>query len=121
MNSALWVIQVLLALVFVYSGGKKLLRSEEQLQALPWARDLTPSMVRGIGILEMLGAVGMIVPMLTGIFAWLTPLAAVGLAALMLGAAWINLRLTLYAALGANLVLLALAGFVTYGRMLFIQ
>jgi hypothetical protein len=63
----------------------------------------------------------MIVPMLTGILPGLTPLAAVGLAVLMLGAAWINLRLRLYAALGANLVLLALAGLVAYGRIVFIR
>jgi hypothetical protein len=77
MNSALWVVQGLLALVFLYSGGKKLLRSTEQIQALLWARDLTPTMVRGIGILEVLGAVGLIVPMLTGILLWLTSRARV--------------------------------------------
>ena len=120
MNIVLWVVQVLLALVFLYSGGKKLTRSNEQIQALPWARDLSATMVRGIGILEVLGAIGVIVPVLTGIRPWLTPLAAVGLAVLMLGAAWINVRLRLYLALRANLVLLALAALVAYGRMVFI-
>jgi uncharacterized membrane protein YphA (DoxX/SURF4 family) len=120
MNIVLWVLQVLLALVFFYSGGKKLIRSNEQIQALPWARDLSPRVVRGIGILEVLGASGLILPVLTGILPWLTPLAAVGLAVLMLGAAWINLRLMLYPAFGANLVLLALAALVAYGRIMFI-
>jgi uncharacterized membrane protein YphA (DoxX/SURF4 family) len=116
----LWVLQVLLALVFLFSGGKKLIRSNEQIQALPWARDLSPTMVRGIGILEVLGAIGVILPVLTGILPWLTPLAAAGLAVLMLGAAWIIARLTLYPAFGANLVLLTLAGLVACGRMVFI-
>jgi uncharacterized membrane protein YphA (DoxX/SURF4 family) len=90
MNIVLWVVQALLALVFFYSGGKKLIRSNEQIQALPWARDLSRAMVRAIGILEVLGAIGVILPVLTGILPWLTPLAAGGLAVLMLGATWIN-------------------------------
>jgi uncharacterized membrane protein YphA (DoxX/SURF4 family) len=121
MNIVLWVAQVLLALVFFYSGGKKLIRSNEQIQALPWARDLSPTMVRAIGILEALCAIGVILPVLTGILPWLTPLAAVGLVLLMLGAAWINVRLMLYPAFGVNLVLLALAAVVAYGRMLLIS
>ena len=120
MNIVLWVLQVLLALAFFYSGRRKLIRSDEQIQALPWARDLSPRMVRGIGILEVLGAAGLILPVLTGILPWLTPLAAAGLAVLMLSAAWINLRLMLYPALGANLVLFVLAAVVIYGRMMLI-
>jgi hypothetical protein len=120
MTIVLWVVQVLLALVFLYSGGKKLIRSNEQIQALPWARDLSVIMVRGIGILEVLGAIGLVLPVLTGILPWLTPLAAAGLIVLMLGAAWINMRLMLYPAFGANLVLLALAAFVAYGRLVFL-
>jgi uncharacterized membrane protein YphA (DoxX/SURF4 family) len=120
MNIVLWVLQVLLALVFLFSGAKKLIRSNEQIHALPWARDLSPRVVRGIGSLEVLGAIGVILPVLTGILPWLMPLAAVGLAVLMLGAAWINVRLALYPAFAANLMLLALAALVAYGRMVFI-
>ena len=119
MPIVLWIIQALLALVFLYSGGKKLIRSNEQIRALPWARDLSIALVRGIGVLEVLGAIGLILPVVTGILPWLTPLAAAGLVVLMLGAAWINVGLRLYTAFGANLVLLALAAFVAFGRLVF--
>src|ERR687886_243913 len=76
MNSVLWAAQALLALVFCYSGIKKLVRSDDQTRALPWARGLSVALVRGIGVLEVLGGIGMIAPVLSGILPWLTPLAA---------------------------------------------
>jgi len=106
--------------MFGYSGSKKLLRSNDQIRALPWARDLSPRLVRRIGVLEVVGAVGIVLPALTGILLWLTPLAAGGLMMLMLGAAWINMRLKLFPAFVTNVVLLALAACVAYGRGMFV-
>jgi uncharacterized membrane protein len=115
-NIILWLVTAILALAFLSSGVRKLIRSDEQLKALPWSRDLSPMMIRGISGLEILGVIGLILPALIGILPWLTPLAAVGLALLMLGAAGTNLRVGLYPVIAYNLVLLALSAFVAYGR-----
>lgn len=115
-NTLLWVLQGILALAFVVTAVRKFARSDEQIKALAWARDMQPVQVRIIGILELLGALGVILPALTGILPWLTPVAAVGLVILMLGAAATNLRYRLYPPVVSNLVLLILAGVVAYGR-----
>ena len=120
MNVALWATQALLALIFVQSGARKLLRSDAQTRAVYWVGDTPVLVVRGLGVLELLGALGLLLPGLTGLLPWLTPLAAVGLAALMLGAAWVNVRARRYLLLAANVILMALAAFVAYGRLVLV-
>ena len=120
MDLVLWAAQALLALIFVQSGVRKLLRSEAQTRAVYWVGATPVGVVRGLGVLEILGALGLLLPGLTGMWPWLTPLAALGLAALMVGAAWVNLRARRYVLLGANGVLLALAGLVAYGRLVLV-
>ena len=118
LNAILWAIQLGLALLFTLSGLKKLRRTDAQIRAVYWVRDTPPGVVRGIGVLELLAALGLILPTLTGILPWLTPLAALGLIALMLGAAWANLRVKVYLPIAANVVISVLAALVAYGRLM---
>jgi hypothetical protein len=86
-NIALWIIQILLALAFVVHGRVMLSPPETLQPGMAYVRDIAPGTRRVIGVLEILAAVGLILPALTGILPWLTPLAASGLVILMAGAA----------------------------------
>jgi len=81
-----------------------------------YVKDFSPNTIRAIGAVEVLGAIGVVLPMLTGILPWLTPLAAAGLALTMVGAMATHFRRKEYPMILINLVLLALAAFVIYGR-----
>jgi uncharacterized membrane protein YphA (DoxX/SURF4 family) len=117
MNIFLWVVQGLLAVLFLTSGASKLLRSKEQLSAqMHWVEDFPPAVIKLIGLVEVLGAVGLILPALTGILPWLTPLAAVGLALDMIGASLEHIRRGEYSMVGMTAILLVLAAFAAYGR-----
>ncbi len=117
MGVALWVIQGLLAVAFLGAGAMKLSQPKEKLaQNMGWVEDFSQPAVRLIGAVEVLGAIGLVLPALTGILPWLTPLAALGLALTMVGAALTHLRRKEYATIAVNAVLLVLAAFVAYGR-----
>ncbi len=117
MNAILWILQILLALVFLITGAIKIIRPKEQLAAqMGWVDDVSQPVVRLIGFVEILGAVGVILPFLTGIMPWLTPLAAAGLALTMVGAIFTNYRLKELPMVGLNTVLLVLALLVVVGR-----
>jgi uncharacterized membrane protein YphA (DoxX/SURF4 family) len=93
MNIGLWVLQGLLAFVFLASGILKLVLPREKLAVkAAWAGDFSAAQVKWIGLAEALGAVGMVAPTLTGIAPMLTPLAAVGLVAIMIGAVATHVR-----------------------------
>src|SRR5438067_10741411 len=112
MNAALWIVQGLLAAVFLFAGGTKLVLPLDQLTG-PVA--LPGLFLRFIGVCEVLGALGLILPGLLRIRPGLTPLAAAGLVLIMVGAT----TLTLAGGGAAALIPLTvglLAGFVTYGR-----
>lgn len=93
MNVAYWIIASLLALFYLYGGGVKLVRSREQLlPMMAWA-DTTPMpAVRTIGVTEVLGAIGLILPPLSGIAPWLALAAAIGFVVLQIGATRVHLR-----------------------------
>jgi uncharacterized membrane protein YphA (DoxX/SURF4 family) len=117
MGIALWVAQVLLALAFLGAGATKLSRPKEKLaKNMPWVEDFSQGTVRLIGTLEAVGAVGLVLPALTGVLPWLTPLAALGLVLLMVGAILTHLRRSESSAITVPVVLLVLAAFVAYGR-----
>jgi uncharacterized membrane protein YphA (DoxX/SURF4 family) len=117
MGIALWVVQVLLAAVFLVSGATKLSRPKEKLlKNLAWVEDFSQRTLRIIGALEVLGAIGIMLPALTGILPSLTPLAALGLVLTMIGAALTHLRRQEYGPIAVTAVLLVLAAFVAYGR-----
>ncbi len=114
---ALWVVQVLLAAAFVVSGATKLSQPKEKLvKNMAWVEDFSQGAVHIIGALEVLGAIGIVLPALTGILPWLTPLAALGLVLTMIGAALTHLRRAEYGSIAVAAVLLILAAFVACGR-----
>src|SRR4030088_3188429 len=88
MSIVLWIVQALLALLFLFAGGTKLILSVEQMQAMgsPNQIMLPALFIRFIGVCEVLGGLGLILPRLFRIRPGLTPLAAVGLSIIMVGA-----------------------------------
>jgi len=117
MNIALWIVQILLALAFVMAGTMKATQPAEKLAGrMKWVNALRPQIVQLIGILEVLGAIGLILPVVTGIWPWLTPVAAIGLVLTMIGAMILHTRRGEFPNLSTNLVLLILAAFVAVGR-----
>jgi uncharacterized membrane protein YphA (DoxX/SURF4 family) len=120
-NIALWVAQVLLALVYLAAGGLKVVRPREQLVAsgnLDWMKDSSDAGVKAVGLVEILGALGVILPRLTGIAPILTPIAAIGLVVVQLGALRVHLVRNERQPLPANVFLLLLAAFAAVGRLL---
>ncbi|MFE7407096.1 DoxX family protein [Isoptericola sp. NPDC057559] len=92
MAVAYWVVVALLAVVYLYSGGKKVAQSRDRLRPMmAWVDDLPLGLIRTIGALELLGVVGLVVPPLTGVAPWLALVAAVGLVALQVGATTLHL------------------------------
>jgi len=116
-NVALWIVQILLTVAFLGAGAMKLLQPKEKVAAsMAWAESFSPTAIKLIGLVEVLGALGLVLPALTGIAPILTPLAATGLALVMVGAVVTHARRDENQMIGANVVLLLLAAFVAWGR-----
>jgi len=121
MNSVLWILQIFLAVVFAWHGR---LYTTWSASAEQWHErqhpgkplGLSPKLRTFIGICELLAAAGLIVPWLTGILPWLTPLAAVGLTIVMIGSAVFHLSRQEYANVAISLVLIVLCVIVAFGR-----
>jgi uncharacterized membrane protein YphA (DoxX/SURF4 family) len=112
----LWAAAGLLAVAYLLAGVMKATRPIEGLQAqMGWPGDY-PRLTRFVGTTEVLGALGLILPLATGILAWLTPLAAIGLAIIQVLAFGLHIMRKEPQILPANVVLFALAVFVVWGR-----
>jgi uncharacterized membrane protein YphA (DoxX/SURF4 family) len=119
MNLALWIVAGLLAAVFAFAGANKLFIPYDKLAKAPgggWVNHFNPGFVKALGTVEILGAVGLIVPAALDIVPVLVPLAAVGLATIMVGAAIVTSRRHERAHAVLNLAYFALAVFVAIGR-----
>lgn len=118
MTYVLWILQVLLALLFLFAGGTKLVIPPDVLASMgsPNQIQLPGLFVRFIGVAEVLGALGLILPGLLRIKPWLTPLAAAGLVVIMIGATALTVAADGVAAGVVPLVAGLLAAFVAYGR-----
>ena len=117
MNMALWIAQVLLAVLYGMAGTLKAFQTSKAREQLPWAKNRSDRFIRFIGTSEMLGALGLILPLVTGILPWLTPSAAIGLSLIQLLAIFSeHLPKKEYNIIPANLILLALSVFVLIGR-----
>ena len=114
-NTKLWIVQGLLAAMFLLAGVPKLIMSAEQM-ATPGPIQMPVLFIRFIGVCEILGAIGMILPGLTGIKPGLTPLAAAGLVIIMIGATVVNIVDGPLVAAPFTVVLGVLAAIVIYGR-----
>jgi uncharacterized membrane protein YphA (DoxX/SURF4 family) len=120
MNIALWIVQVLLAGMFVLAGVMKAFQYERAKASLPWVKDVPRRLTTFIGISELLGGLGLLLPAITGLLPWLTPLAGVGIALIMILAIGFHASRREGPAIGINAVLLLLAAFVAYGRFLIV-
>lgn len=114
----LWVASVLLVVFYGLAGFLKTFRPIPDLaRMLGWPGDVPPALVRFIGVAELAGAAGVVLPVLTGIMTWLTPLAALGLSLVQVLAIPFHWRRGETAkSLPMNLVALALSVFVLWGR-----
>ena len=111
MNVFLWIAAALLAAVLLAAGAPKLLKSRADLAASGqgWAEDFSSGTVKTIGVLEVLAAIGLVLPALLGIGPILVPLAASGVVLLMIGAAGTHARRREYKNIVVNAILAALA------------
>jgi len=117
MNIALWVIAGLLAAVFLLAGITKLTQPKEKLATMmTWTKDHSEGRVKTLGTLEVLAAIGLILPAALNIVPVLVPLAALGLVVVMIGAVYTHARRNEYQAIGANVLILLLAAVVVWGR-----
>ena len=117
MTVALWIVQVALALLFLFAGGMKLVMPiEEMTKQMPVAIPGAGAFLRFIGVAEVLGGLGLVLPGLFRTWPVLTPLAAVGLALVMAGATGLGVLMGDPMAALIPFVVGILAAFVAYGR-----
>ncbi|MFE9201332.1 DoxX family protein [Micromonospora sp. NPDC007230] len=118
MNTVLWIIASLLAVAFLAAGAMKLVQPKEKLAAsgMGWTENVGASTIKLIGALEVLAAVGLILPAALDIAPVLVPLAALGLVLVMLGAIVVHARRKESQGIVVNVVLLVLAAVVAWSR-----
>ena len=123
MGIAVWILQFLLAIAFCAAGLMKLLRPKEELrERMAWVEGATPRGVKLVGLIELLGGLGLVLPALTGIAPILTLLAAIGLALVMVAAIIVHRRIgdplaqMIPALLLLVLLLLCIWGLLAQGR-----
>ena len=119
MNTVVWIAQGLLAVAMLGAGAMKLSKSKAELQAsgsMDWVEDFPEPQIKGIGTLEVLAAIGLILPAVLDIAPDLVGVAAVGVVLLMLGAAATHLRRKENQMVPVNLLIAAIAVFVAVMR-----
>ena len=119
MNLILWIISGLLAAIFLFAGANKLFIPREKLARAPgagWVNDFSAGFIKALGAVEILGALGLVLPAILDIAPILVPLAALGLAMIMAGAAVVTQRRREFLHALVNLTYLSLAAFVAWGR-----
>ena len=118
MNAVLWLLQILLALAFLVLGLLKVTRSRERLlRVAGWVEDFPEGVVRAVGVLELLGAIGVVLPGILGVAGVLVPVAALGLAVLLVGAIVTHLLRGEQDELGLPVALIVAAAVVAAGRL----
>ncbi len=116
MNTTIWVLQALLAAAFLGAGVNHL-QYERARARMAWVTAVSPRLLWLIAICELLGAAGVILAAVTGVLAWLTPLAAAALGVVMLVAIGFHASRREYPNIVFNLILFLLAAGVAYGRL----
>lgn len=120
MNTATWIVQGLLALAMLGAGAMKLAKSRKDLlssgASMAWAEDFSDGGVKLIGVVEVVAAVGLVLPWALQIAPALTPLAGVGVVLLMIGALVVHLRRNESKAVGGPVLLALLGAFVALSR-----
>jgi uncharacterized membrane protein YphA (DoxX/SURF4 family) len=117
-NLILWIVAAILAAAFLGSGLMKVIQPKAKLAAsgMGWADDFSDGSVKAIGALEILAAIGLILPAVLGIAPVLVPLAALGLVLIMIGAVYVHGRRKEFPVVAFNVILLLLAALVVWGR-----
>ena len=115
-DALLWVFSIVLALVFLIVGLVRVFKYELAKDRFPWVNDVPRALVTVIGIAEILGALGLVLPVATGIYPWLTPVAAAGLALLMLMAGTFHGQRREYQEASVNALLLIMTVLIAFGR-----
>ena len=119
MNIVLWIAQGLLAAVYLMAGSMKAFQPAKVREnpQMTWAQDRSEGFIRFVGTSELLGALGLILPLVTGTLPWLTVLAAIGLTLIQLLAIFTeHLPKKEYNVIPINVVLIAIALFIVLGR-----
>jgi hypothetical protein len=118
MNTFLWIVAGQLAVVFLASGARKVTQPKEKLAAngMGWTEDFSAKAVVTIGALELLAALGLILPAVFDVMVLVVPIAALGLVLLMAGAATSHAKRHELHMILVNLVLAGLASVVVWGR-----
>jgi uncharacterized membrane protein YphA (DoxX/SURF4 family) len=118
MNALLWTLQMVLALVFAGAGAIKLIQPRDQLAKTlgGWVNEFPAPLLKPLGLAELLGAIGLVVPSLVDIAPFLTPVAAVGLVVVMIGAVVTHARRGEYPNIAVSLLLAIMAAVVAWGR-----
>jgi uncharacterized membrane protein YphA (DoxX/SURF4 family) len=117
MNVVLWIVQIVLAFMFLMAGAMKVAKSKDELaEQMGWVEDFSENTINFIGAAELLGAVGLILPAITGIAPVLVPIAATALAVTMVLAALVHFRRGEMPNVVVTVMLLVLAVLVAWGR-----
>ncbi len=122
MNITLWIIQTIMALFFLWAGGLKAVKGKSALddpqtaKNMPWMNDFSNKSLHLIGTIEVLGAIGLVLPLLINVAPLLTSYAAIGLAVTMVGAIATHIKRKEPMAIVANFVILLINVFIAYGR-----
>ena len=117
-NKALWTVQVLLALVFLLAGGSKLVLP---LEAMQGAVPMPGSFIRFIGVVEVTGSLGLLLPGIFRIRTYLTPIAAIGLVLIMSGATTITIESGMVGAAVIPAIVGSLAALIVFGRRVWLN
>ena len=116
-NVLLWIAQVLISTSLTWATYVKLFQPIEQLEIMwPWTGDVSPIFVRLTGIIDLLGALGVILPSLFRFKPILAPIAAIGIVSLMISASIFHICRGEASQIGFNIVFAMIAAFIAYGR-----
>lgn len=117
MNTALWIVQGILAAIFTLGGLAKMFQPKEALlDKMPWTADYSSGMIKFIGFVELLGVAALILPPLLGQFTMLTPIAAIALGIVMILAANLHINRGESDMIVVNATIALFCAFVAYGR-----
>lgn len=117
MHILLWIAQILLGLTLIWAAYAKLAQPIDQLEAMwPWTGSVSPAFVRLTGVIDLLGALGVLLPTLFRFKPILTPIAATGIVLLMISASVFHICRGEASQIGFNIIFGVIAAFVAYGR-----
>ena len=119
MDTMLWILQILLAIVFAGAGLVMLVKSQADLSRMfgNWVDNVPAPLLKLLGLAELAGAVGLVLPPLVGVLPLLTALAAVGVMIVMIGAVVIHAARSEYPNVALNLTFAAMAGAIAWARL----